>query len=146
MFLSHTSELRDFPPGTITLFEQTVAQRERVLGADHPDTLASRSRLGSAYRIAGCAAEAIALLEQTVAARVRVLGNDHPETLFSRNNLGAAYRVADRAAEAITLHEQTLADRERVLGNDHPDTLNTAMSTRSRLPERGPYGRGDHPV
>ena len=42
-----------------TLFEQTVADRERVLGADHPETLFSRRTLAAAYRAAGRTAEAI---------------------------------------------------------------------------------------
>ena len=34
----------------ITLHEQTLAARERVLGPDHPDTLTSRDNLAAAYQ------------------------------------------------------------------------------------------------
>ena len=78
----------------ITLFEQTLADRERVLGADHPDTLRTRGRLAAAYRVAGRAAEAITLLEQNLADQERVLGADHPDTLASRDNLANAHRAA----------------------------------------------------
>ena len=37
---------------------------ERVLGADHPDTLATRNNLALAYQVAGRTAEAITLHEQ----------------------------------------------------------------------------------
>jgi len=37
----------------ITLHEQTLADRERLLGPDHPDTLSSRDNLASAYQQAG---------------------------------------------------------------------------------------------
>ena len=100
-----------------------AADCERVLGADHPDTLTSRNNLAEAYRAAGRTAEAIALYERTLADRERVLGADHPNTLGSRNNLALAYQAAGRTAEAIPLYERTLADRERVLGADHPNTL-----------------------
>ena len=119
-FLDH---LGDSAAQAILIGERLVADQERVLGPDHPDTLASRNNLAIAYRAAGRTAEAITLHEQTLADRERVLGPDHPDTLRSRNNLAIAYRAAGRTAEAITLHEQTLADRERVLGPDHPDTL-----------------------
>lgn len=33
--------------------EQALAARERVLGPDHPDTLASRNNLANAYQDAG---------------------------------------------------------------------------------------------
>jgi tetratricopeptide (TPR) repeat protein len=45
----------------ISLFERTLADRERVLGADHPDTLMSRNNLAYAHRSAGRLDEAIPL-------------------------------------------------------------------------------------
>jgi tetratricopeptide (TPR) repeat protein len=116
-------ELGDSAAQAIQVGEPLLADYERVLGPDHPDTLTSRNNLAEAYVAAGRAAEAIPLHERTLADRERVLGPDHPDTLASRNNLGEAYRAAGRAAEAIPLHERTLADRERVQGPDHPDTL-----------------------
>ncbi|MFI5067845.1 MAG: tetratricopeptide repeat protein, partial [Streptosporangiales bacterium] len=121
--LYHLLELGDSTAQAIMAGEPLVADCERVLGPDHPDTLASRDNLAAAYRAAGRAAEAIPLHQQTLAASERVLGPDHPSTLTSRNNLAEAYGAAGRAAEAIPLHEQTLAARERVLGPDHPHTL-----------------------
>jgi hypothetical protein len=35
----------------IPLFEQALADRERILGADHPDTLTSASYLAAAYAL-----------------------------------------------------------------------------------------------
>jgi len=46
------------------LHEQNLADRERVLGADHPDTLTTRNNLAIAYRAASRTAEAITLHEQ----------------------------------------------------------------------------------
>ena len=103
--------------------ERTLADRERVLGETHPDTLTSRNNLASAYQAAGRLDEAIPLYERTLADRERVLGETHPDTLASRNNLASAYQAAGRLAEAIPLYERTLADCERVLGETHPDTL-----------------------
>ena len=100
-----------------------LADRERVLGPDHPDTLTSRNNLAMACRAVGRTAEAIPLLEGTVADCERVLGPDHPYTLGFRNNLAMVYEAAGRTAEAIPLYERALADHERVLGPDHPVTL-----------------------
>ena len=119
------NRLADSSARSIQIAEPLLADEERVLGADHPDTLITRHNLASAYRDAGRSAEAITMHEQTLAARERVLGVDHPDTLHTRNNLANAYRTVGRTAEAITLFEQTLADRERVLGVDHSDTLAT---------------------
>ena len=121
--LAFLGELGDSSAQAIAVGEQLAADRERVLGPNHPDTLISRINLANAYRQAGRTGEAITLLEQALAARERVLGPDHLDTLKSRNNLANAYRQAGRTGEAITVHEQVLAAFERVLGPDHPDTL-----------------------
>ena len=107
----------------IALLEQVLTDCVRVLGEDHPDTLASRNNLAGAYESAGRLTEAITLFEQVLPDRIRVLGEDHPDTLASRNNLAYAYHAAGRLTEAITLYEQVLPDRIRVLGEDHPGTL-----------------------
>ena len=117
--------LGDSAAQAIVIGERLVADQERVLGPDHPDTLTSRDNLAVDYQEAGRTAEAISLHEQALATRERVLGPDHPDTLGSRNNLAVAYQAAGRTDEAISLHEQALATYERVLGPDHPDTLNS---------------------
>ncbi|MFC5833144.1 FxSxx-COOH system tetratricopeptide repeat protein [Nonomuraea insulae] len=107
----------------IACLERARTAWERVLGAAHPTTLASRNNLAGAYRAAGDLGRAIPLYEQTLVDFERVLGAAHPTTLASRNNLAGAYRAAGDLGRAIPLHEQTLADRERVLGSAHPATL-----------------------
>ncbi|WP_283136697.1 tetratricopeptide repeat protein [Rhizohabitans arisaemae] len=107
----------------IRLHEQTLTDSTRVLGTDHPDTLASRNNLASAYHAAGNLTRAIPLYKQTLTEREHVLGTDHPSTLTSRNNLASAYHAAGNLTRAIPLYKQTLTEREHVLGTDHPDTL-----------------------
>ena len=108
---------------SIEFYEQMLAEREWVLGPDHPDTLTIRNNLAGAYYSVGRFGEAIELYEQVLAEYERVLGADHPDTLTVRNNLAGAYKSAGRLAEAVELFEQVLAEYERVLGSDHPDTL-----------------------
>ena len=108
---------------SIEFYEQMLAEREWVLGPDHPYTLTARNNLAGAYKSAGRFGEAIELYEQVLAERERVLGADHLDTLTVRNNLAGAYKSAGRFGEAIELFERVLAEYERVLGADHPDTL-----------------------
>ena len=108
---------------SIEFYEQMLAEREWVLGPDHPYTLTARNNLAGAYKSVGRFGEAIELYEQVLAERERVLGPDHPDTLNVRSNLASAYDSVGRFGEAIELFEQVLAERERVLGPDHPDTL-----------------------
>jgi tetratricopeptide (TPR) repeat protein len=103
--------------------QNLVADRARVLGETHPDTMDSRGNLAYAYQDAGRVDDAIPLYERTLADREHVLGETHPDTLTARNNLAAAYQVGGRPDDAIPLLERTLADRARVLGETHPDTI-----------------------
>ena len=119
--LWHAAELG--APQAVIALSGAVDHLGKILGDDHPHTLASRNNLAHAYYSAGRLDEAIPLYEEVLADRVRVLGADHPDTLTSRNNLAYAYYAAGRLDEAIPLYEQTLADRVRILGPDHPQTL-----------------------
>jgi tetratricopeptide (TPR) repeat protein len=119
------------------LGESVLADYERVLGPDHPDTLGFRNNLAYAYEEAGRLAEAITLHQRTLADSERVLGADHPDTLTSRNNLAGAYEEAGRLAEAIPLYQRTLANCEQVLGPDHPNTLSSRNNLAGAYEEAG---------
>jgi tetratricopeptide (TPR) repeat protein len=121
--LYYQAVLGDSGPEAISAGEAVAADSARMLGPDHPDTLASVNNLAIACQEVGRRAEAIRLHERALAGRVRALGPEHPDTLASRNNLAIACQEVGRRAEAIRLHERALAGRVRVLGPDHPDTL-----------------------
>ncbi|MEU4682556.1 tetratricopeptide repeat protein, partial [Streptomyces xinghaiensis] len=82
------------PARAIKHHQRALTDRVRVLGKDHPNTLASRNNLAYAYESAGDLDRAIPLYKQTLTASARLLGKDHPDTLTSRNNLAGAYESA----------------------------------------------------
>ena len=103
------------------LDEDTLARRRRVLGEDHPDTLASADNL--AFSLQGVRGQAARELgEDTLARRRRVLGEDHPDTLASASNLVMILGRVGEERAARELAEDILARGRRVLGEDHPDT------------------------
>ena len=140
--LWHAAELG--APQAVIALSGAVDHLGKILGDDHPQTLASRNNLAHAHYSAGRLDAAIPLYEEVLADRVRVLGPDHPDTLASRNNLAYAYYSAGRLGEAIPLYEQVAADSARVLGPDHPHTLTSrnnlahAYQTAGRLGEAIP--------
>ncbi|WP_327327579.1 FxSxx-COOH system tetratricopeptide repeat protein [Streptomyces sp. NBC_01210] len=122
-------------------FERALAGGERLLGAEHPATLAYRNDLAGAHRAAGRLERAIPLLESTLADYVRILGEDHPDTLGTRSNLAGAYRAAGNLGRAIPLFEQTVANRRRVLGEDHASTLASRNNLAGAYQEAGDLER-----
>lgn len=107
------------------LQREILATRTRVLGADHPDTLAVKLNLANTLDSGTRYAEAEKLYLETLEAQRRVLGAEHPETLTTMHSLGNTLRREGRIDDAEKLQRETLAVRRRVIGPDHPETLRT---------------------
>jgi tetratricopeptide (TPR) repeat protein len=107
----------------IALLEQALADRERLLGPEHLETLVARSNLAVSYRQAGRTREAVALQEQVLAQCERLFGPAHPNTLTASGNVASAYWQAGRTDDAITLQERLVPEYERTFGPEDPRTL-----------------------
>ncbi|MFE3202065.1 tetratricopeptide repeat protein [Embleya sp. NPDC059237] len=70
--------------------QRALTARERVSGAEQPDTLASRNNLAGAYELAGDLGRAIPLYERTLTESERTLGPDHPLSGLVRAKLERA--------------------------------------------------------
>ena len=102
---------------------QVLETRKRVLGPDHPSTLASMANLASTYNNEGRCNEAEKLGMQVMETSKIVLGAEHPNTLTSMANLASTYWNQGRWNEAEKLEVQVIEIRKAVLGAEHPDTL-----------------------
>jgi len=78
----------------------------RLLGDEHPDTLAGMANLASTYRNQGWWKEAEELGVQVMETRERVLGEEHPSTLASMNNLAFTSKGQCHNNDAIVLVEK----------------------------------------
>ena len=119
------------------LEEQVLAVRLRVLGEEHPDTLAVMSNLAGTVFEQGDRAGARKLHEQVLAVRLRVLGEEDPKTLKSMNNLATTLYEQGDLAGARKLEERVLAGWTRVLGGEHPETLIAMNNLASMLKAQG---------
>ena len=92
----------------VELGEQVLADRERILGPEHPDTLEARGNLAASYWSAGRTDDAFELDERVLADFERILGDDHRSTLIARGNLaslvpvGGSHRRGDRASASAS--------------------------------------------
>lgn len=100
-----------------------AAEREHLLGPDHPDTLSSRHEVALSLSRTGRAADALHEFRQVTDARRRVLGADHADTLAARQEKAHVLGRMGRPFEAHQTYLAVLAARERTQGPDHPDTL-----------------------
>ena len=110
------------------ILRDMAATHERVLGAEHPETSASRNNLAIALRAQGRNAEAEQEHRAVLTVRARVLSAEHPEALMSRNNLASALYSQGKNTEAEQEHRAALTLRERVLGAEHPDVFESCYN------------------
>ncbi|MFB7653563.1 MULTISPECIES: tetratricopeptide repeat protein [unclassified Streptomyces] len=102
---------------------EVAAEREHLLGPDHPDTLASRYEVAFVLGRTGHAADALRAYKRVAEARIRVLGADHADTLAARQEMAYALGRLSRHTDAHQVYTAVLAARERTMGAEHPDTL-----------------------
>ena len=107
------------------------------LGAEHPDTLASKGNLACTLRAQGDLPGAQQLEEEVLAVQLRVFGAEHPATLTSKINLASTLWEQDDLSGARQLEEEVLAVRLRVLGTEHPDTLTSKNNLAATLQAQG---------
>jgi tetratricopeptide (TPR) repeat protein len=96
---------------------------ERLLGADHPDTLAAVQKLTAAYLAAGRTTDAVRWVQWVLDRRARTLGRDHRDVLAARRDLGHALVAAGQLQDAVGVLEQLAADTERLYGPDNLETM-----------------------
>jgi hypothetical protein len=97
--------------------------RKRVLGSEHPLTLASTANLASTYWNQGRWEEAEKLGVYVMETYKTKLGPHHPDTLTSMANLAFIWKDQGRHADALELMKNCAQARQRVLGPEHPYTL-----------------------
>ncbi len=115
------------PNEALRLYTEVLVDFERILGTDHPDTLAARHQVAYLTGEVGEPNEALRLSTEVLVDFERILGTDHPKTLPTRSQVAYWTGEVGEPNEALRLYTEVLVDCERILGTDHPDTL-TARS------------------
>jgi hypothetical protein len=123
--------------GAAEAFAKLWTEQERILGAEHPATLATRSNLAHWQGEAGDIFGAKKAHEGLLADQLRILGPADQQTLSTRSNLAYLQGIAGDPAGAVGALERIWADHVRLFGADAPETL-TARSNLQRF--RGEAG------
>jgi tetratricopeptide (TPR) repeat protein len=116
---------------------RVVETLKRVLGEEHPRTLAGMGNLASTFLGQGRWKDAEELLVLVMEAHQRVLGEEHPSTLTSIGNLASTYSGQGRWKEAEELEVQVVETRKKILGEEHPDTLGSISNLASTYLNQG---------
>jgi tetratricopeptide (TPR) repeat protein len=125
------------------LFRVVLKERDRVLGAEHADSLEARSQLETALYYQGKYAEDEEVIRVLLTLKEKALGPEHPETLKAHNNLGALLFAEGKYAEAENEFRAVLKLKEKVLGSGHRDTLGTRNNLAATLAAEGKYAESE---
>ena len=83
----------------LPIYEDCLAKRKRVLGEDHPDTLALLNNLAFLFESMGEYDRALPIYEDCLAKQKRVLGEDHPHTKGTQSSRDACFKkLSERKA------------------------------------------------
>jgi hypothetical protein len=110
-------------PESIDRYQKLVRLQTSAVGADHRDTLRSRSRLAWALHHWGDAVDAYRQLTQVLATQRALFGEDHRDTLESMSYMAWFSWWRRQYEISIVWFEQTLVGCRRVLGPAHPRTV-----------------------
>ena len=115
----------------------------RLLGAEHPQTLTSANNLAMSLSNQGKYADAETIQREVLGVTKRVLGAEHPDTLTYANNLALSLLDQGKYADAETIQREVLGVRKRVLGAEHPDTLTVANNLAMSLSDQGKHAEAE---
>ncbi|MFD0167337.1 tetratricopeptide repeat protein [Streptomyces decoyicus] len=121
-----------------------AAERERLLGPDHPDTLTSRLEAGHAASRLGRSFEAHQIYAEVLAGRERALGPDHPDSLSCRHHVALNLGRLGRLEDCLAMTYEVAEARARVLGPQHADTLATLFELAHVLGKLGRWPEALH--
>lgn len=128
VYLSTALQARGDNDQAISMLQNALATRGRVLGEEHWQTLSTANNLGLTLDLAGRAAEAEVLYRRSLAIAGRTLDAGQPQLASLKENLGNLLFKKGEIDEAERLLADAYARRQTRLGPAHPATLTNAMN------------------
>lgn len=122
-------------------FEESLSIRQRMLGNDHPDTLAGCSELAALLRDSGELDDAREIYAMLARDCTRLLGAGEPGTLAARSGLASTLAQLGEFDEALALHASITRICEERFGNDHVLTLNSYAGQAQTLARQREFSR-----
>jgi tetratricopeptide (TPR) repeat protein len=105
------------------MLRQLLPDQQRILGDEHPDTMASRRILARLTGLQGRYQQAERMYRQLYAHCRRRLGNEHPETLAVRFGYAGMVERVGKYPQAEQMLRDLLTVQQRILGEDHQECL-----------------------
>jgi hypothetical protein len=117
--------------------ERLLAERRRVLGEEHPETLTAMLDLADCLWAEGRLIAARKLEEQVVAGRRHHLGEKHFDTLKAIGKLAVTMAAQGELAEARQLQERMVEGMRELYGDTGVETLRAVNNLAGTISAQG---------
>lgn len=104
------------------LYRNAVIGKEKVLGANHPETLAAKHSLALVFEAERKFEDAEDMYKHVIMVREMMLGPNDPASCSSKFCYADMIRKLGRRKEALGLFQQSYDGYNESLGPDHPNT------------------------
>ncbi len=112
---------------SLSLMEELLASRIRLLGKNHEDTSHARNNLATMSESFGDADRASVLYRENLAIQLEVFGEANYFTLATMSNLANNLRKQNQLEEALQLARRSVSGMVEVQGSVHADTQRSRM-------------------
>jgi tetratricopeptide (TPR) repeat protein len=123
----------------IPMLRAVLTERSKLLGDDHPDTLATTRLLGVACYQSGDRPEAIRLLERAAAGQRHLVRPNSVQLAETLGSLAQLYTLAERADDALAAEAERVQCLEEVLPRGDPSLIEARATLADRYLQAGRY-------
>jgi hypothetical protein len=116
---------------------EVLEKRQRILGDEHPDTIAAMNNLANTLGHQGKLDEAAWMRKEVLEKRQRTLGDEHPDTIAAMNNLAITLIDQGKLDEAAWMGKEVLEKMQQILGDEHSDTIKAMNNLAITLGHQG---------
>jgi tetratricopeptide (TPR) repeat protein len=121
------------------MYRRALEGYEKVLGLEHPLTLASVSNLAWVLQDQRKYEAAEEMYRRALKEYEKVLGLEHPSTLTCISNLAWVLQEQGKYEAAEKMYRRALEGYERLVGVEHPSTLTCISNLAWVLQDQGKY-------
>ena len=124
-------------PASVDRIAKQLLEKKKTLGATHPSTLTSLSKLAGLLKAQGKHAEAEPLYRRALEDTEETFASTHPHRLRLIGSLARLLKAQGKVDEAEPLYRRASEGMEETLGALHPETLASVNNLAGALKAQG---------
>jgi tetratricopeptide (TPR) repeat protein len=125
----------------LTLFQECLSGRLKLLEADHPDLSTSYNNIGAVWYQKAEYDKALEFYNQCLQIRIKTLGTEHPWLAESYNDIGLVWSEKGEYDKALEFYQQSLDILLKTLGAEHPSVAESYNNIGADCYRKGEYNK-----